>query len=79
MSRIVNRYTVGVSPMDWSGAMDRIEARGETAIVHDVQQEAEGGTGWDVWLDGKLRCSARSQGEADSAMRDLLREADRRG
>src|SRR5215467_7683278 len=76
MSRIVNRYTVGITPMDWSAAMTRIETRGETAIVHDAQQEAEGGTGWDIWLEGTLRCSARSQREAESSMLDLLREAD---
>jgi hypothetical protein len=61
--------------MDWSATMDRIEANGECAIVHDVRQESEGvHPGWDIWIDGQLRSNAHSQAEAEAVMAGHLRD-----
>jgi hypothetical protein len=63
--------------MDWNGVMDRIEANEECAIVHDVQQEAEGKhPGWDVWIDGHLSGHGISEADAETQMRSLLRDRD---
>jgi hypothetical protein len=34
----VDRYTVGMSPMDWSALMAKVEAKREWAIVRDLNQ-----------------------------------------
>lgn len=56
------------------GAMDRIEAKGEDAIVHDLNQSVSEGVGgqsetakgdyYDVWVGGKLVATVDSESKA---------------
>jgi hypothetical protein len=58
------------------GAMDRIEANGEDAIVHDWNQSISEGVGgqsetakgdyYDVWVDGKLVATVDSESKAQN-------------
>lgn len=69
----VENYTVGVRPMDWSAAMDRIRGNGENAVVHDLNQPGPTtgvmGSYYDAYADGSLIAAFDSRAEAEEAIR----------
>jgi len=79
-----NRYTVPRGNfMALHGAMDRVQATGEDAIVQDLNQSYWGdgaqhtdakGDYFDVWADGKLINSTDSKADAVTSLREYRKQ-----
>jgi hypothetical protein len=82
--RKIRNYTVGHQTMDWSAAMDHIEANEEEEdpIVHDLKEAGpmheQMGECYDLWLHGEDKGSSDSHSEALSAMTDYIADEKRR-
>jgi hypothetical protein len=78
-----NEYDVGLRPMDWSSAMDRVQESGEDAIVRDHNQAGPQkgvmGQYYDVYVSGHRRVSCDSRNEALEALAEMQKERTRRG
>jgi hypothetical protein len=83
-----NRYTVARGDfMGLHGAMDRVQATGEDAIVQDLNQSYWGdgaqhadakGDYFDVWADGQLIDSTDSEADAAQSLREYRRQHPKR-
>jgi hypothetical protein len=88
MAKVYNRYTVPRGNfMALHGAMDRVQATGEDAILQDLNQSFWGdgaqhadvkGDYFDVWADGRLINSTDTEADAERSLREYRQQHPKR-